>query len=322
MFARALRRVRPAPRKAATDGIGFADAAPVPTRSLLPKWPWATSAALLLAACAGSVSPPPQALGLDPFYTQHLDAGGIPIVASAKVPRPAMDRVRSIVIDMLAHRLDLRQALVARKFRVAVMASDETTTDLPEQRHWTKPTRDDPRLTRCERKHYDARIGRLTDRQYWDARARGMGGQFTSAATEDLLGLPSSRYFGQTIFVHEFAHDVLMAIRMVDPALAAQVDAAYASALKEERWKDEYASTTVDEYWAVGTQFWFNSAKLVAVDGVQILSDADLTGYDPPLAGVLRQAYGDRHRLTGDPFYLHPARVPPGPPPVNTAEVC
>ena len=40
------------------------------------------------------------------------------------------------------------------------------------------------------------------------------------------------------------------------------------------------------------------------------------------LYAVLGRAYGTRHRLTGDPFYESPARVPPGPIPRNTAEVC
>lgn len=271
---------------------------------------------------AASVGAPPATLRADPFYAKYLDAGGIPVIASAKVPDRALTVTRDVIGEMLAHRPDLAAQLAADGFRVAVMAEDEGTLDLPEQRHWTRPARDDPRLTRCERKHYDERIGRLTDAQYWNARARGMAGRFTSAATEDLLGLSSSRYYGETIFVHEFAHDVLMAIRKRDPALHARVEAAYAAALKAGRWKDEYASTSLDEYWAEGSQFWFNSNKIAIFDGRRILSDADLAAYDPPLAEVLRAAYGDRHRLGADPFYESAARVPPGPLPMNTAEVC
>lgn len=257
-----------------------------------------------------------------PFYTQSLSADGIPVVASARVPPRALAVARDLVTQMLAHRPDLARALVARGQRVAIMAEDEATTDLPEQRAWTRPARSDPRLTYCERKHYDERIGRLTDRQYWDARARGMAGVFTSGAAEDLLGLPTSRYRGETIFVHEFAHDILAAVRAVDPALAARVDRAYARALATGRWKGEYASTNVDEYWAVGTQFWVNSNKVATFDGRVVLSDADLAAYDPPLAAVLRDVYGDTHHLAADPNYLSSARVPPGPLPVSTAEVC
>lgn len=258
----------------------------------------------------------------DPFYVKQLDAHGIAILSSARAPDEALAAARDIVTGMLAHRPDLARQLVAQGYRVAVMAADETTTDLPEQRGWTRPAADDPRLTRCERKHYAERIGRLTDRQYWDARARGMAGPLTSAGAENLLAGPGDRYHGESILVHEFAHGVLAAIRAADPALYARIERAYADALKAGRWKDEYAATTVDEYWAVGTQFWFNSGRFIAFDTVRILSDADLTRYDPALAATLRAAYGDTHRLAGDRFYNHPDRMPKGPLPRITAEVC
>ncbi|WP_298092419.1 hypothetical protein [uncultured Sphingomonas sp.] len=53
-----------------------------------------------------------------------------------------------------------------------------------------------------------------------------------------------------------------------------------------------------------------------------VLSDVDLRRYDPALADVLREVYGERHRLKTDLFFDHPARVPPGPAPVFTAEQC
>lgn len=284
--------------------------------------------ALLLAACAAPAAttpglpPPPAAVGLDPFYRQYLDADGIPVVASAKPPAEALERARSIVVGMLAHRPDLRDALIAQHYRVAVIAEDEALLDLPEHRAWQKPGPDDPRLTRCERLHYDARIGRLSDRAYWDARARAIAGPTTTGAAEDLLGLRSSRWFGETIFVHEFAHNVLIAAKDADPALYEAASEAYAHAQKTGLWKDEYTVTTLDEYWAEGSQFWFNSNRLQVFAGRRILSHEDLAAYDPSLYAVLARAYGDNHHLPADPFYLSDARIPAGPPPLNTAEVC
>lgn len=257
-----------------------------------------------------------------PFYAKHVDAAGIAIQSSTKVPDVALAAARSIVTEMLAHRPDLAAWLVRRGQRVAIMAEDEGTLDLPEQAHWKKPAPDDPRLTRCERKHYQARIGRLTDRDYWNWRARGMAGVFTSGAAEDLLGLRASRYYGETIFVHEFSHNLLDAIEAVDPPLHARVERAYRDALANGRWKDDYAATSLHEYWAEGSQFWFDSNRLAAFEGVRILNHDDLARYDPALYDALRAVYGARHRLSADPFHRHPARVPPGPLPRNTAEVC
>lgn len=278
--------------------------------------------AALLASCATTAGSPPERLGAAPFYAKHLAAAGIPILSSQRVPDAALFAARDIMRGMLAHRPDLAAWLAANDYRVALIARDEGLLDLPENAHWTKPARDDPRLTRCERKHYDERIGAKTDREYWDERARGIGGERMAGAEEDVLGLPVSRYYGETIFVHEFAHNVLFAIQGADPALYARVEAAYAHALANGLWFEEYTTTTVQEYWAEGSQFWFNSNRLQAFDGRQILNHTGLAAYDPQLYAVLEAAYGENHRLQSDPFHMHPARVPPGPLPDNTAEVC
>lgn len=277
--------------------------------------------ALVAVACTGSAVGP-VAGDAQGFYVKETIASGISVRSSGRVPDRALVAARDMIASMLSHRPDLAQWLAANDYRVAIMAEDEAITDLPENRGWTKPGPDDPRLTRCERKHYDARIGALSDRQYWNARVRGIGGRHAVAAEEDILGRQTSRYYGETILVHEFAHNVLDAVRIADPALYREVESAYAAALREGLWKDEYASTTVQEYWAEGTQFWFDSNRLAVFDGRRILNHGDLEAYDPRLAAVLRRAYGDRHRLAGDPFHRHPARVPPGPIPRNTAEVC
>src|SRR5260370_35896310 len=104
--------------------------------------------------------------------------------------------------------------------RVIVMARSESTTDLPDQQHWKRPGPDDPRLTKDERENYESRIGKLTDKEYWDRRARGMGGNPTSCAEENLLGSQGTRYFGENILVHEFAHGIMdIGIRPVEPDL-------------------------------------------------------------------------------------------------------
>ncbi len=285
------------------------------------------SSAGLLAACAMlgscvSVGPPPVALSASPFYTKHVTAAGLPILSSSRVPDEALLAARDMARGMFAHRPELAAWLAANDYRIAIMAQDEALLDLPENRDWKKPAQDDPRLTRCELKHYDTRIGALTDRQYWDARARAIGGKRMADGAEDVLGLSTSRYYGETIFVHELAHLVLDAVQGSDPALYARVEAAYAHALANDLWLNEYTTTTIQEYWAEGTQFWFNSNRLQAFDGRRILNHTDLKSYDPQLYAVLGKAYGESHALKSDPFYMHPARVPPGPPPENTAEVC
>ena len=285
---------------------------------------WGVMAAIALAsACTASgLSTPPRQLGAEPFYAKHVDAAGIPVLSSARVPDAALLAASDMIEGMLAKRPDLAQWLSQNDYRVAIIAEDEALLDLPDKAHWTRPAPDDPRLTRCERKHYATRIGALSDRAYWDARARGIGGERTVGSEEDVLGYPSTRYWGETIFVHEMAHNILFAIEAIDKPLYAQVEAAYANALSNGLWLNEYATTTIQEYWAEGTQIWFNSNRLVVVDGVRILNHPDLAAYDPELYAVLAQAYPQTHRLASDPFAMSAARVPPGPVPRNTAEEC
>ncbi|MEH3120581.1 MAG: glycoside hydrolase [Sphingomonas phyllosphaerae] len=279
------------------------------------------AAATALSACSTirqepwpQIGAPPARLALHPFYSRTLEVDGIPVSSSGKVPDAALRAAASIIEGMLSHRPDLARAMVRQGQRVVVMAQEEGTTDLPEQADWKKPAPDDQRLTTCERKHYQDWIGRLSDREYWNGRARGMGGLLTSGASENLLGVPGTRYYGENIFVHEFSHAIMdVGIATADQPLLRRIEAAYRHAKAAGLWKGEYGETTVNEYWAEGTQFWFESNKVVLIDGRRILNADDLAAYDPALAAVLRSVYGNRHRLSADIFWRHPARVPERP---------
>ena len=243
-----------------------------------------------------AVTPVPSALALDPFYTKHVDALGIAVVSSEKAPDSALLVARDIIIHMLAKRPDLREAMIKDAMRVIVMARSESTTDLPEQRDWKKPAPDDPRLTIAERENYDDLIGKLTDKQYWDRRARGMGGNPTSCAEENLLGYPGTRYYGENILVHEFAHGVMdIGIRAADPELLKEIRSAYKQAMAQGLWKGHYAATNANEYWAEGTQTWFWSNYEYVDKGQSIDSPDDLKRYDPRLYALLARVYSDHH---------------------------
>ena len=244
------------------------------------------------------VGPPPASLGLDPFYGKHADALGIPVVGSAKVPDAALLVARDIVIHMLARRPDVRDALVASHWRIAVMAQAELTTDIPEHRAMKKPPREE--LTAQEQAHYD-RVARLSDKEYWDRRARGLGGNPTSCAEENLLGYPGTRYYGENILVHEFAHAMHEGIASADPGLFAEIARAFADASAAGRWKGSYGATNAGEYWAEGAQFWFHSNFEYRDGDRRIASPEDLLRYDPRLYELLGRVYSD-HRIPVDPY--------------------
>ena len=237
------------------------------------------SRTLLLAALLllqDAVAAPPAALGLDPFYTKHLDAGGLPVIGSDNVSDAALLEARSIVLRMTSKRPDVVKAMVERKTRVAIMAKAEVTTDIPEHRDLNK-----------------AFPG--TD---WNKRCRGVGATKVrpacSGAEENVLQLRGDRYRGESILIHEFGHTMLG--MGLDAAFRTDVDAAYKAAMAKGLFKNTYAATNADEYWAEGVQDWFD-ANLTSTppNGIhnEIGTRAQLQQYDPALAALLEKVYVD-----------------------------
>ena len=246
------------------------------------------------------VTAPPAGLGLDPFYTKYADATGIPIVASEQVRADAVLMLRDIVNHMLVKRPDLRAELVRRGSRLMIIGAGEGQTDLPEYRTMKKPAKEDPRLTPTERERYDqpGGIASQTDAEYWNRRARGLGGIRTSCGEENLLGLQfrGVRYYGEHICVHEFSHGIMSAIRSADPELMKAIDAAYAAAKAKGLFKRHYAENTVAEYWAEGTQWWFwSNYSWTTPEGAEIWTPESLKEYDPTLFELLSRVYVDHH---------------------------
>ena len=273
-----------------------------PTKALVPSYEQAM------------ITAPPAAFGFNEFYKKYTDAFGIPIISSEKVPNNALLMARDIVNYMLVKRMDIRTALIERKARVLIMAETEMETDLPERSDWKKPTKDDRRLTPGERENYDkpGGIASMTDREYWNKRARGMGGTVTSCAEENLLGYPDTRYYGENILVHEFSHNIMGALRTADPTLFAEIEPAYQAAKAKGLYKGQYAINTVAEYWAEGSQWWFWSNYEFYDGNTRVQSPDDLKAYDPTLYHILERVYAGHHN-PADVYYarnVRPARRP------------
>lgn len=215
--------------------------------------------------------------GLSSFYVKYIDYRGFPIISSAKPADRALCEARRIVTEMLAERPELVTRLIERKIRLAIMATTEVTTDIPE--------------------HSD-----LTPKDYWDQRARGLGATLArpavSAAEENLLCDPSDRYRGENILIHEFSHGIFnIAIDLYEPATKARLDQAYAAAIAANLFATTYAATNRDEYWAEGAQDWFDTnLSAVPADGIhnEIHTRAQLETYDPVLAALEAEIFGRR----------------------------
>jgi len=246
----------------------------------------------------GDVTAPPAELKLPPFYKKYISAQGLPIVASGAVNDYALKETAYLANLMLAKRPDVRTAMIANGSRVIIMGRSEFTTDVPEYAGF-KP------------------------KDYWDARARGLGGSQTdpvcSCAEENMLAFPGDPYASENIFIHEFAHNIhLRGMLKVDPTFDRRLKATYQAAMAKGLWKGKYAATNHNEYFAEGVQSWFDNNRVNDQDHNHVHLRSQLLEYDPGLAAMCREVFGDTElkytkpttRLTGHMAGYDPSTAP------------
>ncbi len=213
---------------------------------------------------------PPSHLGLHRFYEKYLDSGGIPIVSSADVPDEALYAAKDIFTEMLADAPDLSSTMAESDVRVVIMARSTVSSDLPE----------------------------FPTNRFWDERTRG-GGFFDDPmvviAEENLLCYEDDLFPYEDINVHEFAHALhLVGLkRHADSNFDTRLNAAYQRALADGLWKDTYASTNAEEYWAEGVQSWFGLNDPPGPIHNDINTREELEVYDPKLVALLGEVFGD-----------------------------
>ncbi len=222
--------------------------------------------------------------GVPGFYAQRIEAHGYPIVASAKVNPYALKEAAYLVDLMLAKRPDVREAMILSGSRLCVLAWNEFTTDQPEFLRLAEGTIPSHPT--------------LPAREYWDARARGLGGSETdpycSCGEENLLGYAGDPYAAENILIHEFAHNIhLRGLVNVDPTFDPRLRATYDAAMKAGLWKGKYAAVNHHEYFAEGVQSWFGNNRENDHDHNHVNTRQELLEYDPGLAAVCREVFGD-----------------------------
>ena len=224
--------------------------------------------------------PPPftvhDAFELDPFYQQWSDVEGFPVLASANVSPYAVKEAAWLIRQMIGHRPDVLHVLVQKSVRFVVIGYTEVLTDLPEYRD-----------------HQPDFVSYVL---------RGLGGSglsghpAVSSSEENLL-----HYSGEGLYnvlIHEFAHAIhRFGLNTIDPAFDNRLKITYDAAMEKGLWQGTYASADRREYWAEGTQAWFypKGASSFNRNTRQISRNTRqaLKAYDPGLAALLAEIYGD-----------------------------
>src|SRR5262249_59583033 len=91
-----------------------------------------------------------------------------------------------------------------------------------------------------------------------------------------------------------------------DPTFDRRLRAAYQAAMDRGLWKNTYAATNHSEYWAEGVQSWFDDNAPPDALHNDVRTRAKLKEYDPALAKLCEEVFGDK------PWrYLRPAERKP-----------
>ncbi len=214
---------------------------------------------------------------LDPFYQKYADANGIPVVSSDQPADEALVRACQAVIDMLSARDDVRQVLIDRFVRFAIIAENELTNDIPEF------------------SYLDDAI---------NERARGLGGVPAASCAEEsiLCNRQLDRWRGEGICVHEFAHTISIAgLYVADPTFEDRLTQAYDDARAAGLFENTYAMENPQEYWAEGVQAWYyTNLESDPPNGIHNWVDRreELEEYDPALYALVAELLPD------DPQYV------------------
>ena len=212
--------------------------------------------------------PPPKEVrdffNLYPFYQQWINVAGFPIIASAEVSPYAVKEAAWIVWQMIGHRRDILKAIAQDRQRLPVLSINESMGNIPE-------------FTRL-----DSRI------RFFMAYGRDVvcsPCKATVASEENLLCDPCSYSF----LIHEFTHTIHNGLRRIDLAFDNRLKITYEAAMDKGLWKDAYAASNRDEYWAEAVGSWFNAPD----ERNPIRTRSALKAYDPSLARLIAEIFGD-----------------------------
>ena len=199
----------------------------------------------------------------------------MPIISSEKVNDYALKEAYFIIDKMASNMPEVLDAIAENKVRLVVMACQEMTTDVPE--------------------HSD-----LTPKKQWDRKTRGVGASTPRPAVrcgaENLLCYRGDPYFDENILIHEFAHVIhMMGLNFMDDTFDQRLKDTYQQAIDNGLWEGTYAISNHMEYFAEGTQSWFNNNRENDKEHNHINTRKELIAYDPPLAKILQEVFGDNN---------------------------
>lgn len=195
---------------------------------------------------------------------------GVAFVSSTSVSDVAIKRAQYVIKAMTANTPEIRARMAAAGFRVEIIGRDQVISDLPD--------------------YADLKGKKTVDGRNFDDGTRGVGEKSKcSVGEENLLCLRAQKYIEEDILVHEFSHSIMSNMEKGD---LAAVEAAFRNAVSKGLYPTGiYMMANSEEYWAEGTQVWFEATIRKDVNS-GFNTRAKLRSHDPDLAAVLERVYG------------------------------
>lgn len=218
-------------------------------------------------------------------YRQRHVSCGIPIWAWDLVGDDAVLAAGHIITRMLSctPKVVLKR-MVKCGCKVAIIARDQVTTDIPEH-------------------HFMKKRSQFSSRRDLDTTCRGLGATpavpTTSCGEENLTMVEDRSYCKENILIHEFGHAIMNC--GLDDLHRQGICQLYIKAKQSGLYSpDIYMMENEEEYWAEACQSWFNATIRTDVNN-GINTREKLEAHDPGLATLLRYAFGDNPwRYTDD----------------------
>jgi hypothetical protein len=243
---------------------------------------------------AGSITTVPKNIASDfkidaKFYKKYVSVKGIPITAPARVSNKALLKTGHLIQKMLAPKKlgkKLAGHIVKYRGRVGIVPTGKHFSAMPE--------------LKGDKSNDDA--AGLRAAEWWERRDPVTGAinydyiynvAWTREQNALELGWPKDKGWNGSTAIHEFAHLLDgSSFKHKMPHIRNAIKRAYTKAIKAGKYKGAYAATNSKEYWAEGTQAWFESEFMDPQNYTYIKNRKELKKYDPDLAKILKQIYG------------------------------
>ena len=220
---------------------------------------------------------------LDLYYRKYVETDNLSIVSSRFVADEALVQCKKIVHAMMQRIPEAATVMNEHHFRIGVVGAYENITDMPECR----------------------KFNQYWPETNWDTRGRGYGATdyvpLMTCGEENIIKIMNytERYPTESIMVHEFAHNIDFALRLINaPFLdfangiefGTTLDNAYNHAYTSGLWAGTYSMENVAEYFAEGVQAWFNTCNMYVTIGgarTKLKTREQLKNYDIQLYNLL-----------------------------------